>query len=201
MTLAAKKQLFTQAEYLRLEAAALDRHEYHAGEILAMSGGTYQHSRINTNFISELSQRLKGGPCFALESNMRLRIARADKYVYPDCMVVCGEPVFDPLDVNLTTITNPSVIVEVLSDSTEAYDRGEKFTAYRDLPSVKEYVLVSQHRPMAETFFRQDDGIWRFSAFQGLDAITMLPSVQIGIPLSDVYAGLTFLPAAVPPAE
>ncbi len=192
MTLAARSKFISPQDYLREEAAALERHEYHAGEVLAMSGGTYRHSRINANFTIDVGQRLRQSPCFMLESNMRLRLAQSDKYVYPDGMIVCGEPAFDPLDTRLTTLTNPKVIIEVLSESTEAYDRGNKFSAYRDLPTMEEYVLVSQSVPMIETFHRQADGGWLFAAWQGLEAVARLASVGISVPLAEVYRGLPF---------
>lgn len=191
MTLPVATQRFTPEEYLRLEAAAEMKHEYHAGEILAMSGGTYEHSRISANVIGEIGSRLEGTPCFVLESNMRVRLAREDRYVYPDASVVCGEPRFDPLDAKRTTITNPGLIVEVLSEGTEAYDRGAKFTAYRDLESFEEYVLVSQDLPQIETFARQADGTWVFSVSRGLEAVTRLRTQKIELPLAEVYAGLS----------
>ena len=196
MALPAPIKRYTPQEYLRLEETALDKHEYHAGEILAMSGGTYRQSRAAANVTGELYARLKGSPCYVLESNMRVRIAREDRYVYPDAMIVCGEAQFDPLDEQQTTILNPQVVIEVLSASTEAYDRGAKFTAYRTLHSMQEYVLVSQHRALVETFFRQGDGNWLFSAWQGRDATAALRSVRIDLPLSDIYTGVSF-PAEV----
>lgn len=192
MTLPAPKQRFTRRQYLKLEAAATVKHEFHAGEILAMSGWTYRHSRISANLIREVGLRLKGSPCFVLESNMRVRLAVEDRYVYPDASVVCGEPQFDPEDENHTTIINPKLVIEVLSESTEAYDRGAKFTAYRDLKSLEEYVLVSQDQPLVETFVRQAEGFWLFSAAQGQQAVVPLRSVRIEVPLAEIYAGLTF---------
>ena len=192
MTLPAGQKRFSPEEYLRQEADADSKHEYHAGLILAMSGGSYRHSRIISNLIRSVGNRLEGSPCFVLEGNMRVRIGQADRYVYPDASVVCGEPLFDPLDRNQTTIVNPRVVIEVLSDSTEAYDRGDKFSAYRDLESVKEYVLVSQNYPSVETFFRQGDGTWLFAAWQGLEAVAVARSVQISVPLTEIYAGVKF---------
>jgi Uma2 family endonuclease len=192
MTVPAKKPRFSPEEYLRLETAAQDRHEYHAGEILAMSGGTYPHSRICANLIGETRQRLKGSPCFVLERNMRVRLAEADRYVYPDGTIICEEPQFDPRDVHRTTIINPKVVMEVLSDSTEAYDRGAKFSAYRDLESLNEYVLVSQNQPVVESFVRQPEGTWLFSAWRGVEATAALRSVRVDLPLIEIYAGLTF---------
>lgn len=191
MTMPAPTQRFTPQEYLRLEQAADGvRHEFHAGEVLAMSDGTYRHSRINANTIRAVGNRLEGSPCFVLESNMRVRLEREDRYVYPDASIVCGEPRFDPLDKSETTITNPRVLIEVLSESTEAYDRGAKFTAYRDLESFEEYVLISQKDARVETFTRQSDGTWIFAAYEGLHAVALLRAQRIELPLAEVYAGL-----------
>lgn len=195
MALPAPIQRFTPQEYLRLEEKAEVKHEFHAGEILAMSGGNYRHSRIISNLIRAVGNRLDGSPCYVLESNMRVRLARDDRYVYPDSTVVCGEPQFDPLDANQTTIVNPRVVFEVLSESTEGYDRGAKFTAYRDLPSLDAYVLVAQDRPQVETFVRQSDGAWLFEPWRGLEASAKLRPLSIDLPLAEVYAGIAFEPA------
>lgn len=157
-----------------------------------MSGGTYRHSRIIANVIRSAGNRLDGSPCFVLESNMRVRLAVEDRYVYPDATIVCGEPQFDPLDPNQTTILNPTVVVEVLSDSTEAYDRGAKFTAYRELASMTEYVLVSQDVPQVETYLRQGDGTWSFAAYRGVENVAAFRSVRIELPLKEIYSGLAF---------
>lgn len=123
---------------------------------------------------------------------MRVRIPRRLRYVYPDISVVCGPPEFDPDDPKKTTIINPRVIAEVLSDSTESYDRGGKFEACREIPSLHEYVLVSQHEPLVEVFLRQTEGAWLFNAWKGLETATALRSLEITLPLSEIYAGLKF---------
>ena len=194
----------TVEEYLRFEAAAADvRHEFRDGVAVAMSGGTYTHSQIIVNVGGELRSRLKGKGCTTLESNMRVRIPRKAKYYYPDLPVVCGSPEFDPAGPAETTLLNPRLIVEVLSDSTEAFDRGAKFTDYREIESLREYVLVSQHAPLVEVYLRQDDGTWRFQPSAGLAATARLQSIGIELPLAEVYAGVTLPPAAEPdgPAE
>jgi Uma2 family endonuclease len=132
---------------------------------------------------------------------MRVRLAFDNRYVYPDLTVVCGEPEFDPLDEKQTTIINPRLVVEVLSGSTEAYDRGVKFAAYRELKSFQEYVLISQDQPLVETFLRQADGTWVLAAARGLEGSMTLRSLQIVVPLAEIYMGITFtdLKAEVPP--
>ena len=192
---------YTIQEYLELEERSDEKHEYHGGERLIMTGGTLVHSRICLNVGGEVRQRLKGSPCFAFESNTRVAIAAFDRSVYPDVGIICGDPEFDPADRNRTTVVNPTVIFEVLSESTEGYDRGAKFAAYRTLPSLREYVLVAQVRPTVETFLRRDDGAWVISGWDGVESVAKLQSVGIDLPLAEVYAGLTFEPDATPTPE
>ncbi len=192
MGLPAEKHRYTIQEYLQLEERAVDRHEFHNGEILAMSGGTHAHSVINANVIATLHSKLKGSPCVALESNMRVRIAHHGDYAYPDASVVCGKAQFDPDDVKKTTIINPRVVVEVLSDSTESYDRGAKFTLYRQIPSLEEYILVSQREPQIETFLQQPDGSWLFNAWKGSEASAMVRSLDVTLPLAEIYSRVEF---------
>jgi Uma2 family endonuclease len=151
MGLPAEKRRYTIAEYLEMEEKAVDRHEFHDGEILAMSGGTYAHSRISTNLTIMIGNLLDGHPCHPLGSDMRVRIPGQRDYIYPDISVICGEPQFDPDDPKKTTVINPRVVIEVLPESTESYDRGAKFELYRQIPSLDEYVLVSQLQPQVET--------------------------------------------------
>jgi Uma2 family endonuclease len=136
MGVPAERRRYTIQEYLQHEEKAIDRHEFHDGEILAMSGGTYGHSRINTQLIRSLGNKLEGKRCQPLDSNMRVRIPRRANYIYPDISVVCGQPQFDPDDPKKTTIINPKLIVEVLSESTEAYSRGAKFDLYQQIPAL-----------------------------------------------------------------
>jgi Uma2 family endonuclease len=181
-------------EYLRLDAEAVEKHEYRDGEIIAMAGGSFEHSLIIANLIREVGNRLKGGPCRVFESNLRVRLARSTLYTYPDVSVICGEPQFAPEDRNRTTVVNPRVVIEVLSPSTEAYDRGEKFRRYLMLESLQEYVLLSQHTPLMETYFRGGEGTWLFTPAAGLDAVGKLRSLDIELPLTEVYAGVQFPP-------
>jgi Uma2 family endonuclease len=192
MTVPVEKRRYTIAEYLAMEEKATDRHEFHDGEILAMSGGTYRHSRTNTNLLVALGTRLRGTPCEPLDSNMRVRITGRRSYLYPDISIVCGGPQFDIDDPKQTTITNPRIVVEVLSDSTELYDRGAKFSLYREIPSLQQYVLVSQHEPLVETYLRQAEGAWLLNPIKGIASSLLLPSVNLGIPLTEIYVGVEF---------
>jgi Uma2 family endonuclease len=192
MTTASHPRRYTVEEYLRLESEATDKHDYRDGEILAMAGGSYEHGLITPNVITELGNRLRGKPCRVIDSNLRIAVARDVRYSYPDVSVICGEPQFDPKDRNRTTVTNPRVVIEVLSDSTEAADRGEKFQRYLKLESLEEYVLIAQDRARVETFFRQPDGTWLFAYTEGRDATAHLRSLDVGLPLTEVYVGVIF---------
>jgi Uma2 family endonuclease len=183
-------QLFTIGEYLKRERDALEKHEYRDGEIISRAGGTADHSLITTNLIGELRTRLKGKPCRVYDSNLRIRISRTVLYTYPDASVICGERELDANDPSGETSTNPRLIVEVLSPSTEAYDRGEKFSRYRQIDSLQEYILVSSAAPRVEVFFRQVDGAWLFTAFSGMDAMATLRSVDTQLPLKEIYSGI-----------
>lgn len=159
--------------------------EYENGEVFAMSGGTAEHHAIISNINRELSIQLKGRPCQVFGQGVRLRIQAADAGKYPDLMVVCGEQEFH--DGRHDLLLNPSLIVEVLSDSTEGYDRGEKFAFYRRIPSLNDYLLVSQTRASAERFSRAEDGTWILSAFESIDERLTLPSIGCELALREVY--------------
>lgn len=187
----------TVSEYLHYERESIAKHEYRDGEVLAMAGGSYNHSVIVANVIGELRAALKGKPCRVSDSNLRIRIPRTPLYTYPDAVIVCGEPRFDPNDTAHETVTNPRVLVEVLSPSTEAYDRGEKFTRYQLLDTLEEYVLITQDSPRTETYFRQSDGAWLFTPGHGIEARLRLRSLELDLPHSEIYAGITFPPPTI----
>jgi Uma2 family endonuclease len=148
----------TYDEYLVAEAAAEVKHEYLRGEVFAMAGGTPTHARLAAAVIRELSNALADRPCEVFTSDLRVRIEATDLSTYPDVTVVCGDLQHSDVDVNAAT--NPILIVEILSESTEAYDRGEKFAHYRRLPSLREYLLVSPHAPRLEAYARNAEGEW-----------------------------------------
>jgi Uma2 family endonuclease len=180
----------TPEEYLRREGDAAEKHEFYHGEVFAMAGGTPDHSLIISNFNRELGNRLKGKPCRVYGSNLRIRIPRTTLYTYPDVGVICGERQFDPLDVRKETVTNPALLVEALSPSTEAWDRGGKFKNYQVIESLREYVLVASDAARIETYLRQEDGTWIYSAAAGLDAVAQLKSLKVELPLAEVYSGV-----------
>lgn len=181
----ARKTAYDREEYLAMEAVAEFKSEYYQGEIFAMTGGTAKHSLICVNLTHDLWEAVRNKPCLTFESNMKLDLAEVDAYVYPDIMVVCGPPEMSKYTTD--AITNPILIVEVLSPGTESFDRGRKFEYYRTLPSLKEYVLVSQDRPRVEVYFRQSDITWQYTVVEGLDRSVMLHSLEHEISLSDIY--------------
>jgi Uma2 family endonuclease len=158
MTQAARSLAHTFAEYLALEAKSETKHELVNGEIFAMAGGTIEHGRLAANVIGELGSALRGHPCATFTSDVRVRVLATGLATYPDASVVCGRVEVDPEDRN--TVTNPVVIVEVLSDSTEQYDRNDKLAHYRRIPSLRDYLLVSQHERRVEHYRRNEDGSW-----------------------------------------
>lgn len=157
-----RRPYVTAAEYLAFERAAEERHEYIDGEIVAMAGGTSEHSLIAANLVAELRAALRERPCRAYSSDLRVKIESSQSYTYPDVSVVCGPPRFE--DAKRDVLLNPLAIFEVLSDSTEGYDRGEKFAHYRTVPSLADYVLVSQRSALVEHYHRQADGTWLLRA-------------------------------------
>ena len=181
---------FTPEQYLLLERAATQRSELINGEIYAMAGASRAHSLIVTNLGRELSNRLRGRPCETHLIVLRLSVPDTRLYTYPDALVICDEPRF--VDDQFDTVTNPIALFEVLSPSTEAYDRGAKFAHYRRLPSLKYYLLISQTEPLVERYERQESNTWLLTELRGLDAMLELPAFPASIPLSDLYERIVF---------
>ncbi len=178
-------------DYLAVERASADvRHEYVEGQAFAMTGGSYEHSLITANLAGELRQQLKSGPCVVLSSDMRIRIETADACAYPDVSVLCGDPVFH--DQRRDVLTNPTLIAEVLSPSTEAYDRGGKFARYRQLPSLRHYLLIAQDRIAVDCFTRQADGRWLLEAFADADAVMALEGPDCRLCVRELYDRVVF---------
>jgi Uma2 family endonuclease len=187
---AVPKRKLSPAEYLAIEKKAEFKSEFFNGEMFAMAGASRPHNRVKDNLIGELFTRFKGGPCQTFSSDQRVLVDRTGLYTYPDLLIVCGE--VESMEDDEDTITNPRVIVEVLSPSTERYDRGAKFRNYQQVPSLTEYVLVAQDEAVVERFVRQADGTWGYTSFVGLEAVLALSSVPVSVPLADVYAGVEF---------
>lgn len=179
------KRFITPEEYLVLERASEARHEYYAGEMFAMGGASRAHVLIVGNLIASLTLQLRGKPCEVLGIDMRVKLDKSGLYTYPDIAVACGDIKFE--DRHLDTLINPTVIIEVLSPSTEAYDRGKKFEKYRELESLQEYLLVAQDRVHVEHYRRQNDGEWILAETSILDASLRLPTIDCQLALRDVY--------------
>jgi Uma2 family endonuclease len=183
--------IMTPEEYLALERTAETKSEYLDGGMFPMTGVSLAHSRITGNIGGELHQQLKGRPCEVHMSDLRVWVPDTRFYAYPDVIVVCGEPLLT--DEHFDTLTNPTVLVEVLSPSTQAYDRGRKFEAYTGLGSLREYLLVSQDRPSVEHFIRQEDrDHWLFSVKSGLAGSIVLPSIQCQVAMAEIYRRVSF---------
>lgn len=180
--------LLTAAEYLAIERTAYSRSEFHDGVMYAMAGGTHRQSRVKANCLVALGIRLRGKACQPTDSDMRVLIETTGLYTYPDLSVICGAPRFE--DEHQDCVTNPTLIVEVLSPSTETYDRGKKFWNYRHLPSLTDYVLISSEEILIEHFARQPSGQWLLTTLEGPDALWKIPSLDLEIPLSEIFADL-----------
>lgn len=176
-------------EYVQRERAASRRSEYYQGQMFAMAGASPNHNRVVRNILTHLDAQLRGGPCEIFPSDLRLSCP-SGLMTYPDCQVICGK-----LDYRIgtdDTVTNPKVIIEVLSKSTESYDRGQKFAFYREIPSLQQYVLVAWQAPLIERFDRQADGGWLLTEAKGLAAVMNLPVIGCTLPLSEAYRGVEF---------
>lgn len=183
-------QNISHAEYLRIEEESEDRHEYYQGEIFAMSGASLDHAQIVTN-ITRATSRMKDD-CRIFSNDLKVRIEFFDHTTYPDLLIICGTPEF--YEQRRDIITNPVVIVEVLSESTVNYDRGKKFESYRTLDSLQEYILVDQYKVHVERYRRLDDrpGHWDFEELKSLEESVALDSVGIKIKLSELYYQISF---------
>lgn len=184
------KRKLTPEEYLEMERKAEYKSEYFDGEIFAMAGAKRNHTKIVGNLCGLLWQHLKGKDCEFHPNDMRVFVPKTGLYTYPDLVVVCGEPKFQ--DKVFDTLLNPILIIEVLSDTTETYDRGKKFQHYRSIESLQEYVLVSQDEARIEKYVKQGDGFWILSEAVGLDAKIKLDAIDCELALSEVFDKVNF---------
>jgi Uma2 family endonuclease len=190
----AKQPYITPQEYLEQERTAETKSEYYDGIIVAMAGAGPEHDRVTGDAFASLHSQLKGRSCEPFTSDMRVRVPACNRYFYSDVSVACGGAQFEVLD-GLRALLNPRVIIEVLSDSTEKNDRGDKFLCYQTLASLQTYVLIAQDRPQVEVFTRKPDGKWEYALLTGLNAVLALPSIDCELRLVDVYARIEFSPA------
>ena len=179
-----KEKFITPEEYLAREAQAEYRSEYRNGEMYALAGASVNHNQITFNVAKAFDRLLTQKPCRVFINDMRLNVKQSGLYTYPDVMVVCGKIEFLPGRDD--TVTNPIAIVEVWSDSTKAYDRGDKFAMYRQIPTLQEYVMIDQSRFYVE-HFRRDEKLWVLETLDEMDAILVLPSLQCEMPLATIY--------------
>jgi Uma2 family endonuclease len=191
---------YTVEEYLAIDEASDRKHEYWFGEIVAMPGGTYEHSSITANVIRELGNATSTGPCVVHSPDLRVKPARSALYFYPDASVVCDEPDFEyAANGRPIAVRNPKVIVEVLSPSTEWADMVDKQYHYLQIDSVAHYLRIEQYRPRIEVLTRNGDGSWRLSFADGMEGVLDLPAVNARIPLAGIYAKVNFRPRPTPP--
>jgi Uma2 family endonuclease len=182
---------YTVADYLRLEDQSEQKHHYLDGYLITAAGGSVSHGTIGGNIQAELRNVLRGKPCRAFNSDVQMAIS-ARKYLYPDASVVCGEPLFH--------ITNPRaprnavLIVEVVSESTGDFDRGEKFALYRQIPTFQEYVLIEQEKPQVTVYYKLEPDVWRMTFFLGLDKTVYLQTIDAHILMREIYLDVDLVP-------
>jgi Uma2 family endonuclease len=180
--------LVSPQEYLELERKASFKSEYRDGLIVPVAGASIEHITVSDNFTRHLGNQLEGQSCQAYSSDLKVRTGKT--YSYPDVTVVCGNLLFE--DVESDVLLNPTLIIEILSPSTEVYDRGEKFAEYRELKSFSEYLLTSQTQPLIEHYIKQSDSSWKFITHKGLEASVRLESVNCTLALKDIYRRVKF---------
>lgn len=186
-----KKEKMAPQEYLEFERDSEIKHEYFDGEIFAMVGASLNHNKITINLVRELGTRLKDSSCDLFSNDLRVKIQEIDKYTYPDIVIVCGDIELEK-NSGMETLLNPLVIIEVLSDSTEAYDRGTKFQHYRIIKSLREYILISQNHCQVEKYVRNDDGTWLYSSIDEMDKSIIIESIKCELIVEDIYLRVEF---------
>ena len=188
------KTFITPEQYLEIERAAELKSEYYDGEMFAMAGARADHNLIVANAIFLFAQQLRDKPCRTYPSDMRIRVGSNHRYTYPDAIVVCREPQY--LDDRRDTLLNPTVIIEILSPSTETFDRGRKFAYYRTIGSLSDYLLISSDRMSAELYTRQSDGRWVLTAVENPQDTLEIPSIGCRVALADLYEKVDLTSAA-----
>lgn len=184
------RHIWTESEYLAYERESDTRHEFIDGHVLAMSGASREHNLITSSAHFSLYGQLRGKGCELYQGDMRVHVSSTRTYTYPDLVVVCGKPEF--IDEDVDTLLNPTLIIEVLSPSTESYDRGKKFQNLWQVASLREYVLIAADQPRIESFTRQSAGKWLLTAAVGLEQTITLTSIGCTLSLAEVYEQVTF---------
>ncbi|HZH89814.1 MAG TPA: Uma2 family endonuclease [Pyrinomonadaceae bacterium] len=186
---------YTLEEYLALELASEEKYEFWNGEVFCMSGASLAHNQIARNIGTKLDTELRGRGCQVFPADLRVKVPQYPPYRYPDLTALCGPPEIENVN-GLDMLVNPTLIVEVLSKSTEGFDRGDKFTYYKSIASFSEYLLVAQHRPHVSQFVRQESGVWTFMEFNDLTDTVRCASVPCALTLQEIYRDVTFDEAA-----
>lgn len=182
------KQKFTIEEYLAMEEAATEKHEYYKGEIFAMSGPKMPHNIIFRNLFVGLANKLNGKRCQPFGSDMRVHIEANTLFTYPDISIICGKP--ETLNNDNWNVVNPAVIIEILSPSTKNYDRGEKFKLYRDIPTLKEYILVDSENIHIEIFRLNQSNHWELEEYSSSEEALHIRTINENISIADIYDGV-----------
>jgi Uma2 family endonuclease len=181
------KQKLSVEEYLQFEKESVEKHEYYRGEIFAMAGASSRHVKIHSNLFIGLGSLLKGKQCQPYGSDLRIHIPENTLFAYPDLLVICNDLISSDLDQDSFVL--PTIIFEILSPSTKQYDRGEKFRLYRDIPSLKEYILIDSESINIEAFRINEKGFWELHEYKTIDGTLVLPFFQISIPVKGIYEG------------
>jgi len=187
------KQNYTLAEYFELERTSEERWEYFNGEVFCMSGASRNHGEIEINLIATLDPKLRERGGRVYPANIRVKVPVAPPYRYPDLTALCDEPIFEQIG-GVDALTNPTVLIEILSPSTEAYDRGDQFTYYKSIPSFQEYLLVAQHRPHITHYVRQAGEKWEYEEVNDPSASISLPNIECTLALGEVYRNVESSP-------
>lgn len=186
-----EKKVYSISDYLELEKSSDEKLEFWDGSVWSMSGATYPHNQVVMNLLLEVGSKLREKGCHSFPTDMRIKVPDYPPYRYPDLTALCGEPVIEKVG-GIDMLVNPQLIVEVLSDTTEAFDRGDKFTYYKSIASFSEYVLVAQHRPHVTVFVKHGDGFWANYEYNDLTQTVQLSSVPCQLPLAAIYRGVEF---------
>lgn len=181
------KSLFTEEEYLQLEKLSPTKNEYFKGEIFAMAGASNRHNVIFSNLFGDLSYKLKGKPCRAYGSDMRIYIPENTLYTYPDISIICGEII--PSNIDPDTVIQPTVLIEILSPSTKNYDLGGKFDLYRDIPTLREYILVDSESIRVQAFRINKENRWELEDYRSIKDILTVPILGASVSLKEIYEG------------
>lgn len=186
----AVRKYYSEEDFLVLERMSKTKNEYYRGEIFAMSGASYQHNQIATALIGDIVAHLKGKICNIFGSDLRVHTQLKSFYTYPDAVIICGEPSF--VDNEFDTIINPTILFEILSPSTEEYDRTIKFEFYKNIPSLKQYVLIDSQKILIEVFTKQDDSSWRTEKYTGPEEMWALDTIDYQAKVKNIYEGVVF---------